>query len=239
MSRSSLNKKWEKRFSRWFKLRFAILYPLGLWALISAYSTNQSIIQSLWVILAGLGIRTWANGYAIKLEKLTTCGPYAHVRHPLYLGTFLVLLGFMIMLRVHWIVSFLILLIVIGFIYSSTIKSEERMLEDKFGQDYLYYKKNVPAFIFRIISYKGESRWPWDFSRYFKSQEYKLFIWSVILIIVFHFKEEFLIEKEKVIVKHVILMFIAGLLISMDLAGEYLRKRKIFEIVGNSGYFRK
>jgi hypothetical protein len=183
-------------------------------------------MQSIWIIFAGLGIRTWANGYAIKLDKLTTCGPYAHVRHPLYLGTFLVLLGFLIMLRVHWVVLLSILVLIMGCVYSSKIKSEEQMLGDKFGQRYFNYKKDVPAFIPRIIPYKCEDGWEWSFARYFKSQEYKLFIWMIILVIGFYFKEEFLIEKESVITKQVILMFVAGFLASLDLSGEYFRKKK-------------
>lgn len=218
--------KWEKRFKRWFKLRFAILYPLGLWMVLSGYSTDASIRQSLWLILIGMGIRTWANGYAIKLEKLTTCGPYSYVRHPLYLGTFCILIGFLVMLRINWVILPLILFVVIGLIYSSTIKKEEKMLEDKFGQTYLQYKERVPFLIPWKKPYRDGEKWPWSFTRYIKSQEYKLFIWLIILTIGFYFKEEFLIEKEGVEVKQIYLMIFAGLLATIDLIGELFRKRR-------------
>ena len=65
-----LNNKWKKRFKRWFRLRFAILYPLGIWAVIFGHSTDESIMRSIWFILLGLGIRSWANCYAIKMGKL-------------------------------------------------------------------------------------------------------------------------------------------------------------------------
>src|SRR5689334_9344828 len=32
--------------------------------------------------------RIWAAGTIHKVEELTTGGPYAHVRHPLYVGSF-------------------------------------------------------------------------------------------------------------------------------------------------------
>lgn len=54
------------------------------------------------IVAAGLLIRSWANGYAIKMDKLTTSGPYAFVRHPLYAGTLLMLIGFTVILNSHW-----------------------------------------------------------------------------------------------------------------------------------------
>lgn len=220
--------KWKNRFRRWFKLRFAILYSLVLWAALSQHPTADSIRQSIWFFLAGLGMRTWANGYAIKLDKLTTCGPYSYVRNPLYLGTFCILVGFLIMLRINWEESLFILFVVIGLIYSSTIKNEERMLEDKFGKAYFYYKKKVTALIPWKTPYKNGEKWPWSFTRYIKSQEYKLFIWVIILIIGFYFKGEFLIEKEKIEVGQIYLIIFAVLLALIDGIGEIFRKNKMF-----------
>jgi len=44
--------------------------------------------------LAGLLLRMWASGYLRKNDQLATAGPYAHTRNPLYLGSFLIGLGF-------------------------------------------------------------------------------------------------------------------------------------------------
>ena len=220
-----LSKKWKKRFIRWFKLRFAILYPLGTWAIISSHSTDRSIMRSIWFILLGLGIRAWANCYAIKMEKLTTSGPYAYVRHPLYLGSFLIMGGFMIMLNVNWIgVSFSILA-VIGIIYKVTIQNEEKMLIDKFGHEYAEYQKFVPAFFPTVIAFKGGQKWGPSIKRYFRSQEYKLFIWIIILIIVFHLKEELIVEQESVDGKSIFWITIAFLLGLIDIVGEIFRKK--------------
>lgn len=46
-----LNDQWKKRFFRLFKLRFAVLYPLGIWAVFSAVSTDESIIRGICFIL--------------------------------------------------------------------------------------------------------------------------------------------------------------------------------------------
>lgn len=215
----------QKRLKRWFKTRFAVLYPLGWWVLFTQYSSDASLAYSLWLIFAGMGVRVWANGYAIKMDRLTTCGPYGHLRHPLYLGSFLILLGFMLMLRIHWIILCLITLVIIGLIYPLTIRHEEEMLKSKFGKVYVNYKAKTPAFIPRLKSYQGGERWPWSLQRYINSQEYKIFIWMVVLIIVFYLKGEFLVEHEALESKHLLLIIIAFLLGLVDLSAEYCRKR--------------
>jgi protein-S-isoprenylcysteine O-methyltransferase Ste14 len=220
-----LNEKWKKRLSRWFKVRFAVLYPFGVWAVISGYSTDESIMRSIWFILLGLGIRSWANCYAIKMEELTTSGPYAHVRHPLYLGSFLIMTGFLVMLKVYWSISVICILVVIGVVYKWTIQKEEKMLNDKFGKEYVDYRKSVPAFVPTVFAFKGGKKWKPSIERYFRSQEYKLFIWMIILVIVFHLKEEFIIEKESFDAKIIFLIVTVFLLGLSDLIGEIFRKR--------------
>lgn len=217
--------KWRKRFIRWFKLRFAILYPLGIWAVMSGYSTDKSIMRSIWFILLGLGIRSWANCYAIKMERLTTSGPYTHVRHPLYLGSFLIMAGFLVMLNVHWLITLICVAVVIGIVYKWTIQKEELMLGNKFGQEYIEYRKAVPGFFPTIFAFKGGQKWGPNIERYFRSQEYKLAIWMVILMIAFHLKDEFLIEHESIDAKIFVLIAMTFLLGISDLIGELFRKK--------------
>ena len=56
-----------------------------------------SLIIGSIIIVAGEGIRVWASGHLIRNEEVTTSGPYAYLRDPLYLGRFLLLIGFCIM----------------------------------------------------------------------------------------------------------------------------------------------
>jgi protein-S-isoprenylcysteine O-methyltransferase Ste14 len=79
-----------------------------------------------------------------KTEKLNLGGMNRYVRHPLYLSTILLLVGFM----VFWpsdifVISCLVLI-------SYTIigaRLEERKLINQFGKDYIDYMKEVPGFI--------------------------------------------------------------------------------------------
>src|SRR5208282_1280274 len=87
------------RLQRSFKPRFAVIYPFGFFVLFFCSLNEASLRAGIGYIIAGALIRLWSNGYAIKNEKLTTSGPYAFVRNPLYLGTFLMAIGFVIVLK--------------------------------------------------------------------------------------------------------------------------------------------
>ena len=58
----------------------------------------SSVAWGVPFVLAGVGVRVWAVGYLVKTARLTTDGPYAYVRHPLYLGTLLIGIGVLVML---------------------------------------------------------------------------------------------------------------------------------------------
>lgn len=211
----------EKRLRRLFKFRFAILYPLGVFAVLFTIPDDNSIRVSIGFIVSGLLIRIWANGCAIKIEKLTTCGPYAFVRHPLYLGTMLLAVGFIIMLKIYSIGALFI--IPMAIVYYHTIKKEEAMLETKFKEEYLTYKKKVPPIFPKIFPYHEGEKWSFSLRRLMQSQEYKLFFWVIILAISFHLKDEFIVEHETMDAKIwglVIAAFIFGML---DFIGEFVK----------------
>jgi len=211
----------KQRIKRSFKLRFALLYPFGVLVIIYANSSDISIKYGLGIIILGLLLRSWANGYAIKSEKLTTSGPYAFVRHPLYLGTMLLFCGFVVMLNIYYIgaVFFVGMLAV----YLRTIRKEEQLLESNFKQAFLDYKKSVPAIFPSFRPYPKGEKWPFSFKRLIKSQEYKLFIWMIVLVIAFHLKDELLVEKEKIDARIIWLIIISFFLGMIDLFGEFIK----------------
>src|SRR6185503_347620 len=60
---------------------FAVIY---LWL---AHPTPRSIVAGICVTIVGLLTRAVASGHVKKNEELTTSGPYAYTRNPLYLGS--------------------------------------------------------------------------------------------------------------------------------------------------------
>jgi hypothetical protein len=181
-------------------------------------------MAGIWLIVLGLAIRLWSNGYAIKTVALTTSGPYSIGRNPLYLGTILITIGFMIMLNTSY--AGLVFVLVMLAVYYRTIKSEERALTMKFGQPYLDYKGKVPMIIPTIFRYKAGEKWPFSFKRIIENKEYKLFIWVINIAIIFRLKGYFLIDHESMDMKKMLLIGLFIFLAAIDIGGEIVKWRK-------------
>lgn len=141
--------------------------------------------QDLWlpgilIMAIGSAIRVWAAGHITKNQALSTGGPYAFTRNPLYLGTMVGGIGSFILIRNWWLLA----LYIVGFalFYGSTIKSEEEYLSEKFGDEFERFRKSVPVLLPRITPSPsaGESRFSWQ--GVLKHREYQGVTWGVILI---------------------------------------------------------
>jgi len=100
------------------------------------------------IILTGLLLIVFGWRKIFRAEgKLVTTGIYGHVRHPQYLGFLLLTLG----MNILWVtVSTLLLWPILAFMYYRLAKQEEKELEEKFGEEYLKYKRRVPMLIPRV-----------------------------------------------------------------------------------------
>ncbi|MBE0639624.1 MAG: DUF1295 domain-containing protein [Bacteroidales bacterium] len=109
------------------------------------------------ISLFGLVIRVYTVGYTPKntsgrntkegqvAESLNTTGIYSMVRHPLYLGNFLMWLGPAMLTGHFW---FIIAFVFFYWVYYERIMfAEEQFLRKKFGQQYLDWSDEVPAFV--------------------------------------------------------------------------------------------
>lgn len=85
-------------------------------------------------------------------EALNTQGIYSTVRHPLYLGNYLMWIGIVIYVLNPWYVCVVSLLF--WLYYERIMFAEERFLERKFGESYVSWSKQVPAFIPSFKHYK-------------------------------------------------------------------------------------
>jgi protein-S-isoprenylcysteine O-methyltransferase Ste14 len=94
--------------------------------------------------------KAWRVLYdAQQRRALATAGPYSYVRHPQYVGFFLVMLGFL----VQWpTLLTLAMFPVLTAMYVKLAKTEERQALADFGTAYAEYAKNVPAFVPRYRS---------------------------------------------------------------------------------------
>lgn len=153
---------------------FAVLY---LWL---ARPTARSLAFGSLLILPGLLIRALASGHVRKNESLTTTGPYAYTRNPLYLGSLLIGIGFAVAAR-SWAVG-AVLVFMFFAIYVPVIRSEERFLRGKFTE-FEDYARLVPPLVPRLTPARcgGESG---RFARelYLKHREWNALLGSALLM---------------------------------------------------------
>ena len=191
---------------RLFKLRFLPLYPMTVWLVLVAHTTELRLRIGVALALLGLAIRFWANGYVgdvkvnwtrspgdAKVGRLVTAGPYAWVRHPLYLGSVLIGGGVCVIAGDIWVA-----LTLLGFflvVYRGKMSQEEGLLRDEIGTPYLIYHGAVPRWWPSTRRYANrQGAWRWDGIR--ASNEWKTVIWVVVLLIALYFREEFIQEHE-------------------------------------------
>lgn len=85
----------------------------------------------------------WILIHGAKEGKLVTTGLYARIRHPQYSGLFLITIGFLI----QWpSITTLIMWPILMYTYYRLAMREERDLEERFGEEFLRYREQVPAF---------------------------------------------------------------------------------------------
>ena len=76
------------------------------------------------------------------VQRLVTYGVFAWMRNPLYVGNFLIWIGFTVISGVLWFLPIAVLLYAIE--YTLIVRYEEGVLESIFGQEYLRYKAMTP-----------------------------------------------------------------------------------------------
>jgi len=118
-------------------------------AVFLGFSARQyPTLPGILVCFFGATLRYWASGYLRKDSRPAVGGPYAFVRNPLYLGTYLMAVG------AAWSVENYFLLgtvtVLFAAVYHFIILDEETKLQKIFKEPYLLYCKAVPRFFPRF-----------------------------------------------------------------------------------------
>ena len=104
------------------------------------------ILAGEWVRLAGVAAAgTVTRRRSRTVQRLVTYGVFAWVRNPLYVGNFLIWMGFTIISGVYWFLPIAIVIFAIE--YSLIVRYEEGVLESIFGAEYLAYRQSTPRWI--------------------------------------------------------------------------------------------
>jgi len=140
---------------------FAILFVL----LVSLLGQPQEMLLFIGTGIAILGmvVRMWAAGYVMKNKELATTGPYAYVRHPLYVGNILLLVAFSLASSLWW--SFVLMAFLLWFYYPPTIAYEDNKLKNLFGEEWENWSKNIHALIPSFSQQAGNAKSEWSFRK--------------------------------------------------------------------------
>lgn len=138
-------------FLRWiFKNRGLVMAPPLIFAALCTWAETENALVVFGlggsVFFAGLLLRIWSQmhlHYRLKVHKvLTTTGPYAFVRNPIYIGNTIMLVGAMIMSELLWLAPVMLVYCAAG--YSMVVRFEESHLLEKYGAPYAEYLAKVP-----------------------------------------------------------------------------------------------
>lgn len=123
------------------------------------------------LVLAGLLVRSWAAGTLRKNRQLITSGPYALVRNPLYVGSFLMMTGFCTLLGDGW--SYLVVFAPMVVLYSLVVRDEEQLLAHFFPDAWPAYAASTPRFLPRRFFATCEG---WTLNQWRKNGEYNAWL---------------------------------------------------------------
>jgi protein-S-isoprenylcysteine O-methyltransferase Ste14 len=166
----------------WSRVARRIRVPLGfVFAALYIWLAKPSWISILvGAVVAALGValRAAASGHVKKNEELTTTGPYAHTRNPLYVGSIIIGVGFGIASRSWWIALVLVLLFVA--IYVPVVRSEESFLRSRFS-GFDEYARRVPRFGYKFTG-AGYARGQFSRELYLQHREYNAAVGAVMML---------------------------------------------------------
>ena len=163
--------------------RVRIGYFLAVVVLYLSRPEPHSIVIGTCVGLLGLAIRAYAAGYLHKQAVLTTTGPYARTRNPLYFGSSILALGAAIAMN-SWL-SAALLLFYFTLVYTLVMRREEIELRSHHGADFEAYAKSVPLFFPSLTTPRKPAATPGSFSwsQYRKNHEYQAALGFLLLLL--------------------------------------------------------
>jgi len=163
--------------------RLALCY-LGILVLIYfSEPTWVSLGVGLVFIATGQLLRVWAAGHLVKNKRLTTTGPYAYVKNPLYVGAITIVIGFCIVGMPPWnlrlsagdprLILYLVFIAAFFLYYMPRkMKIEGDRLRAIYGDDYTRYEKSVPDMVPRLTPYRSGDPWRWTWKQTVDNSEH-------------------------------------------------------------------
>ncbi|MCW9012472.1 MAG: isoprenylcysteine carboxylmethyltransferase family protein [Gammaproteobacteria bacterium] len=149
--------RYHEQSRQWFAVLFVLLVSL-------LGQPQQTLLYiGTGIAVIGMAVRMWAAGYVMKNKELATTGPYAYVRHPLYVGNILLLVAYSLASSLWW--SFVLMAFLLWFYYPPTIAYEDNKLRNIFGEEWENWSKNIHALIPTFGHKAGSAKSEWSFKK--------------------------------------------------------------------------
>jgi protein-S-isoprenylcysteine O-methyltransferase Ste14 len=159
---------WLFRWRSYLPLVLVVLFPASLIGLHWPFGSYE--LHEYWefgciaISLLGLAVRCATVGFvpagtsgrntqAQMAKELNTTGVYSVVRHPLYVGNYLIGLG-VTLVWLNWWVP-LVYTLCFWVYYERIMVAEERFLEQKFGDSFQKWAASTPAFVPRFSQWRS------------------------------------------------------------------------------------
>ncbi len=142
----------ELRYHEASRQLFAVIFVIIV-AIVGTPANPALFYAGAALALLGMLIRLWASGHVKKNKILATDGPYAWVRHPLYVGNILLLVGFSLACGLWWSAPLFVALI--AFYYPTAISYEDYKLHRIFGEQWENWRRTTRALIPTLPERKG------------------------------------------------------------------------------------
>lgn len=146
---------------------------------IFARPTAMTLIIGGVLAFVGVAIRAWSSGHIRKAQTLAVTGPYSRTRNPLYVGSFILGVGFTVAAGVWWLAIIFIALF-LG-IYLPVMRVEARDMHQIFGAEFEEYERNVPLFLPRLTAWK-KGAGNFNFQLYLQYREYRAALGAAIAL---------------------------------------------------------
>jgi len=244
----SLNAEFEKTGLWLFRYRSYLpllgLPVLAIQFLSYGYLDHSHKLTEFWedicllVSFLGLTVRALVVGYTPKntsgrnthgqlAETLNTTGMYSLVRHPLYLGNYLIILGLSLFFR-EWSVVLLVTCL-FALYYERIMFAEEAFLKASFGKEFEQWAAVTPCIIPRFY---GWQRPPLAFSwRNVLRREYNGFFAIILVFFILEVAGDSIVERRLQIDRPWVVFLVASTVIYLTLR-TLKRKTQLLNVEG-------